>query len=261
MLEHFNFSNKVVIVTGGATGIGAACAEMFAQLGAKLVIASRNMERLSAKAAFIKQQYNTDCLPLECDVRDEAAVQNMVAQTLQHFGRIDVLVNNAGGTHMRPIESIDAARWHRSFAINVDAAFYCTQAVGKFFRQQGGGSIVNISSMAGEKGTLNGAAYSSAKAALQMFTRVCAAEWGPLGIRINCVAPGMILSDIAKEHLTASGIDIEAGIKSFPLQRAGTPEDVAQAVIFLASSAASYITGETICINGGPQLGGNRKES
>jgi len=260
MLECFNFKNKVVIVTGGATGIGAACAETFAKLGANLVIASRNLERLTTKAEEIKTLYNVDCLPVACDVRDEDAVQAMVDKTLQHFGKIDVLINNAGGTHMRPLESIDAARWQRSFAINVDAAFYCTQAVGMVFRQQGGGSIVNISSMAGEKGTLNGAAYSSAKAALQMFTRVGAAEWGPMGIRINCVAPGMILSDLAKEHLTASGIDIEAGIKSFPLQRAGTPEDVAQAVVFLASPAASYITGETLCINGGPQLGGTRKE-
>ncbi len=260
MLEHFNFKNKVVIVTGGATGIGAACAEMFAALGANLVIASRNLERLSAKADHIEQRYATKCLPIVCDVRDEQAVQTMVEKTMQYFGRIDVLINNAGGTHMRPLEAIDAARWQRSFAINVDAAFYCTQAVGKIFRDQGEGSIVNISSMAGEKGTLNGAAYSSAKAALQMFTRVAAAEWGPLGIRINCIAPGMILSEIAKEHLTASGIDIEAGIKSFPLQRAGTPEDIAQAVVFLASPAASYITGETLCINGGPQLGGTRHE-
>jgi NAD(P)-dependent dehydrogenase (short-subunit alcohol dehydrogenase family) len=115
-----------------------------------------------------------------------------------------------------------------------------------------------VSSLAGVHGTKGAAPYSAAKAALQMFTRVAAAEWGPHGIRINCVAPGMILSDITEEHLRSSNIDMAAGIANFPLRRAGKPEDVANAIAFLASDAASYITGETLGVGGGPVLGGPR---
>src|SRR5262249_9184007 len=134
----------------------------------------------------------------------------------------------------------------------------CTREAGRHFMAQGSGVIVNVSSLAGMHGTKGAAAYSAAKAALQMFTRVTAAEWGPLGIRVNCVAPGMILSAQAEAHHAQSNIDFEAGIANFPLRRAGKPEDVANAIVFLASDAASYITGETLAVSGGPVLGGPR---
>jgi NAD(P)-dependent dehydrogenase (short-subunit alcohol dehydrogenase family) len=123
---------------------------------------------------------------------------------------------------------------------------------------QKSGCVVNVSSMAGVHGTKGGVPYSSSKAALQMFTRVTAAEWGPYGIRINCVAPGMILSEEVEEHLRRSNIDIEGANAIFPLRRAGKPEDVANAIVFLASDAASYISGETLAVCGGPVLGGPR---
>lgn len=257
MLTHLNFNGKVAVITGGATGIGAATTELFAQLGAKTVIASRNKDRLIAKASDIRKMFQTDCQAFTCDVRDESSVNELYKNVIQHYGRVDILINNAGGTHLTALEDIDANKWHKSFAINVDAAFYCTQIFGQYFREQGKGSIVNVSSVAGIHGTKQGAHYSSAKAALQMLTKVTAAEWGPYGIRVNCVAPGMILSDIAEQHLKDSGINIEDGIKTFPLQRAGKPDDVANIIVFLASDAASYITGETISVNGGPRLGGS----
>jgi NAD(P)-dependent dehydrogenase (short-subunit alcohol dehydrogenase family) len=255
----YDLSGKVAIVTGGGTGIGAATAMLLARLGADIVIAGRTAGRLEAKAAEIREATARACLAVPTDVRDEEQVVRMVQRAIDGFGRIDILINNAGGTVMAPLKDVTTPMWHKSFALNVDAAYYCTREAGRHFLGRGAGVIVNVSSMAGVHGTRGGAPYSAAKAALQMFTRVAAAEWGPHGIRVNCVAPGMILSDLATEHLKKSGIDIEAGSSNFPLRRAGSPEEVASAIVFLASDASSYITGETLCVGGGPQLGGPKQ--
>jgi len=254
-----DFSGRAAVVTGGGSGIGAATALLLANLGANVAIASRSAERLEKMAARISAESSRECIAVPTDVRDENAVSAMIDKVVSHFGRIDVLVNNAGGTRLAPLEDITTKMWDRSFSLNVDAAYYCTREAGKYFREQRSGSIVNVSSMAGINGTRSGSHYSSSKAALQMFTRVAAAEWGPYGIRVNCVAPGMILSENATEHLKNSNIDIEEGIKAFPLQRAGNPEDVARAIVFLASDAAEYITGETLAVSGGPILGGQKE--
>src|SRR5262249_54511073 len=171
---------------------------------------------------------------------------------------IDILINNAGGAVLSPLKDVTTKMWERSFALNVNAAYYCTREAGRHFLAQGSGVIVNVSSLAGVHGTRSCAPYSPAKPALQMFTRVTAAEWGPHGIRVNCVAPGMILTEIAEAHMRKSNIDMDAGTANFPLRRAGKPEEVANAIVFLASDAASYITGETLAVGGGPVLGGPR---
>ncbi len=252
----YDFSGKVAIVTGGGSGIGAATALLLARLGADLVIAGRTLERLQATADEITAATGRRCLAVPTDVRDEEQVGHLIDTAIEAFGHIDILINNAGGTQMTPLQEITTKQWDRSFALNVDAAYFCTREAGRHFIAQGSGAIVNVSSMAGVNGTRSGAHYSAAKAALQMFTRVAAAEWGPHGIRVNCVAPGMILSEIATEHLKNSNIDIAAGTAEFPLRRAGTPEEVASAIVFFASDASAYITGETLCVYGGPMLGG-----
>ena len=258
--ELFNFTDRVAIVTGGGTGIGAATALMLARLGADVVIASRKAEVLQAKAAEIAAATGRRCIAIPTDVRAEEQVTRLVEQTVAHFGRIDILINNAGGTILAPLKDVASTSWMKSFDLNIHSAYYCTREVGKHFMSQGSGVIVNVSSMAGVHGTKGGAPYSASKAALQMFTRVAAAEWGPYGIRINCVAPGMILSEVATEHLKASKIDIEAATKIFPLQRAGRPEDVANAIVWFASDAAGYVSGETLAVCGGPVLGGPSNE-
>lgn len=255
-----DFSGRVAIVTGGGTGIGAATALLLAKLGADVAIASRNADRLQAKAEEIMAATGRQCLAVPTDVRDETQVAAMVAKTIEHFGRIDILVNNAGGTVLRQFEDVTTGHWQKSFALNVDSAFYCTREAGRHFRAQGSGAIVNVSSMAGVHGTRGGVPYSASKAALQMMTRVAAAEWGPFGIRINCVAPGMIVNEGVLEHLLASGLDIDGASKAFPLQRAGKPEDVANAIVYFASDAASYVTGETLAVCGGPVLGGPKDD-
>ncbi len=257
-LPGFDFTGRVAIVTGGGTGIGAATATLLARLGAHLAIAARKADRLETAASRISQLSGSRCLAVPTDVRDEEQVANLIQRVVEHYGRLDILINNAGGAVLSPLKEVTTKMWERSFALNVHGAYYCTREAGRHFMTQRSGVIVNVSSLAGVHGTKGAAPYSAAKAALQMFTRVAAAEWGPHGIRINCVAPGMILSEITEEHLRSSNIDMAAGIANFPLRRAGRPEDVANAIAFLASDAASYITGETLVVGGGPVMGGPR---
>lgn len=247
-----DFSGEVVLVTGGGTGIGARTAEAFAKAGAHVVIAARNAERLGERAAMIGH----GTLPLPADVTDEAQCQALVAQTLERFGRIDVLVNNAGGARHAPISRFRTDKWLAEFDLNLHSAFYCARAASVPMMAAAKGAIVNISSLAGLHGTMGVAPYAAAKAGLQMFTRVAAAEWGPKGVRVNAVACGMIATELAQANWAKTGFDVTSATAAFPLRRAGTPDDVAQAVLFLASDAASYITGETLAVAGGPQLKG-----
>jgi len=256
LTDQLDFSGKVAIVTGGGTGIGYATALQLARLGASVVIASRTADELEAAAARITAQSGSQCLAVPTDVKDEDAVIRMVQHTADTFGRIDVLVNNAGGTRMGPLESIPTRGWDAIFDLNMKSAYLCTREAGKHMMAQKSGAIVNISSGAGVNGVKGGAHYSAAKSALQMFTRVTAAEWGRHGIRCNCVAAGAIASERVTEAWKVAGLDEDEMGKSIPLGRLGTPDDMANTIVFFASDAAGYITGETISVNGGPALGG-----
>lgn len=251
-----DLTNRVAIVTGGGTGIGKATAMLLAGLGADVVVASRSAEPLEATAQEVADATSRRCIALPTDVRDEEQVAALVQGAVDRLGRIDILVNNAGGTRMLPLSEISTKMWERSFDLNVTSAYFCTREAGRHFIAQGSGAIVNISSMAGIHGVKGGAHYASSKAALQMFTRVTAAEWGQYGIRCNCVAPGMIATELAQAAWKAANIDMTKGVPSIPLRRAGAPEEVASLIAFLVSDAASYISGETIAVAGGPNLGG-----
>jgi citronellol/citronellal dehydrogenase len=254
--DGLDFTGKVAIVTGGATGIGYASALQMARLGASLVIASRTVAELEAAAGRIARESGSKCLPVPTDVKNEDACIALVQRTFDEFGRIDVLVNNAGGTRMGPLEHIPSRGWHSIFELNTHSAYYCTREAGKHMIEQRSGSIVNISSGAGMNGVKGGAHYSAAKAALQMFTRVTAAEWGRFGIRANCVAAGAIASERVLEAWKVAGLDPDEMGAAIPLGRTGTPDEIANMIVFFASDAASYITGQTIGVDGGPALGG-----
>jgi NAD(P)-dependent dehydrogenase (short-subunit alcohol dehydrogenase family) len=256
MTNLIDLTGRVAVVTGGGTGIGAASALLFAQHGADVAICGRRLEPLQATAAKIEEETGRRCLPIPTDVREEDQARNLIDTTVAQLGRIDILVNNAGGSSLARIEDLTSRMWERSFGLNVDAPYFCTREAGRYFLAQKSGSIVNISSLAGINGLKSGAHYAAAKAALQMFTRVAAAEWGPHGVRVNCVAPGLIASELALIGWERAKIDIAATTAHLPLKRPGRPEEVANAIVFLASDAASYITGEILAVGGGPNMSG-----
>lgn len=258
--ENLDFTGRVAIVTGGGTGIGYATAMQLARLGADVVIAARSVDELEAAAQRIAQASGKRCIAIPTDVKQEEACIAMVERTMAEFGRIDILVNNAGGTRMGPLESIPTRGWDAIFDLNVRSAYFCTREAGRHMIAQRSGAIVNISSGAGVNGVKGGAHYSAAKAALQMFTRVAAAEWGRHGIRVNCVAAGAIASERVVEAWRVAGLDEAEMGKATPLGRLGTPDDMANMIVFLASDAASYISGETISVCGGPSIGGIQLE-
>lgn len=254
-LELLDFTGRVAIVSGGGTGIGLATARQFARLGATVVIASRTADELERSAARVSEESGGRCLAVPTDVKDEEQVIRLIQRTVDELGRIDILINNAGGSRMGPLSKLTTRAWDSSFDLNVRSAYLCTQEAGRHMIAQGSGAIVNISSNAGIHGVKGGAHYSSSKAALQMFTTVTAAEWGRYGIRANCVAAGMIASERAAAAWEAAKLDT-TNLTGIPLRRPGQPEEVANAIVFLASDAASYITGQTLAVNGGPPISG-----
>jgi citronellol/citronellal dehydrogenase len=251
-----DLSGKVAIVTGGGTGIGAATARLFAQYGADVVIASRTASELERVAAAVSEATQRRCLAAPTDVKDEGQVARMVERTIEVFGRVDILVNNAGGARLGPLSSLPTKGWDASFDLNVRSAYFCTREAGRHMREQRSGSIINVSSDAGVHGVTGGAHYAAAKAALQMFTTVTAAEWGPHGVRANCVAVGLVASERAVEAWRVAGIDPQAVSARTPLRRPGQPVEVAQAILFFASAASSFVTGQTLSVDGGPPVGG-----
>jgi 3-oxoacyl-[acyl-carrier protein] reductase len=256
MPDGYDLTGRVAIVTGGGTGIGAATARLLAGQGADVAIAARTVEDLERTATAVESATGRRCLPIPTDVKDEEQVGRLVQRTIDGLGRIDILINNAGGTRMGPLAGLTTKAWDASFGLNVRSAYFCTREVGRHLVAQRSGAIVNVSSDAGLTGVKGGAHYSSAKAALQMFTTVTAAEWGRYGIRANCVAVGLVASERAVEAWRVAKLDTAAATAGTPLGRPGTPDEVANAILFFVSDAASYITGQTLSVDGGPHLGG-----
>ena len=257
-MDLLDLHGRVAVVTGGGTGIGAATARLLASHGADVAIAARTLHDLERTAESIEADSGRRCLIVPTDVKDERQVVAMIERSVDELGRLDILVNNAGGTRLGPLRSLPTKAWDASFDLNVRSTYIATREAGTHFLEQRSGAIVNISSDAGVYGVQGGAHYSAAKAALQMFTEVTAAEWGPHGVRANCVAVGGIASERAKAAWEVAGIDPAAIGEGAMLRRVGRPEEVAAAILFLVSDAASYITAQTISVDGGHPMGGIR---
>ncbi|MBI4830908.1 MAG: glucose 1-dehydrogenase [Candidatus Lindowbacteria bacterium] len=250
--SHFSLQDRVAIVTGGGTGIGRAISEALAQSGAHVVICSRKMEHLGETAKKI-QAMGRQSIALPCDVRKEEDVKNVVEQTIKKLGKLDILVNNAGASFVCPIEDVSLNGWNAIFGINATGTFLFSKAACQEMKKQNKGVIINIASIAGRDGSPMMAPYGAAKAAVINFTRALAVEFSQYNIRVNCIAPGLIITEAVQQQM---GITPESTADRFvkvPLKRWGNPEEIAWPVVFLASDASSYMTGETISVDGGPR--------
>jgi NAD(P)-dependent dehydrogenase (short-subunit alcohol dehydrogenase family) len=251
MTQH-DRTSRVALVTGGAHGIGRGIAQAFARSGAKVAIADREDREAVSTAQEIAADTGAEVLPVTVDVRDAASVEAAVQRTEAMLGPIDVLVNNAGIYPNTPVVDMDEAEWDAVFDTNVKGMFLVSRTVARRMIARGdGGRIVNISSGAAESGRVGAAHYCSSKAAVNMFTRVLALELAPHNIAVNAVGPGLI--EVPDWSLSSEYIN--ALIASTPMGRIGQPEDVARAVLYLASPDATYITGTTLYVDGGSLAG------
>ena len=241
---------KVAVITGGNAGIGEAIAKRFAEEGAAVVITGRRQQELDRVSSVIRSNKGK-VLGVAGSVTDEVHVQEVVRRTLDSFGRIDVLVNNAGiGDFGKRLHETDNATWAKILDINVTGVFRMMRSVIPHMQQQGRGSIINISSVASLVGLTGLAAYTASKGALDALTRAVAVEYAKEGIRCNVVNPGLIDTPMAAP-LMANPDMLQPILSQYAIRRAGTPDEVASMVLYLASDEAAWVTGATFPIDGG----------
>lgn len=242
--------NRTAIVTGSSRGIGKQVAETLAADGANVVVCSRSVEDSEEVAEGIEADGGS-ALAVEVDVSQKESVERLVERTVEEFGRIDVLVNNAGINIRGPAEEITPEDWQQVLDVNLTGPFYCAQAVGKRMIEQGdGGDIVNISSMMGEMGQQDRTPYNTSKGGVNNLTRCLAVEWAEHDIYVNALAPGYIMTDMAAEAQEEADFTEQDVRDRTPLDRFGTPEEIANCVSFLASHD-HYMTGEVLHADGG----------
>lgn len=241
----FGLNQRVCIVTGGAQGIGQACSQRLAREEAHLVIADIDDARGHAMAAELQ------CLYLHCDVGDKAQVDALVAQTIAKYGRIDVLVNNAGIFKAADFLDVAEADFDAVLRVNLKGSFLVGQAVAREMVKTSGGSIINMSSVNGVLAIPNIASYNISKGGVNQLTRAMALALADHGIRVNAVAPGTIATELAAKAVLTSAEAKAKIISRTPMKRLGEPHEIADVVAFLASDAASYMTGEIVVVDGG----------
>lgn len=249
VLSSFSLTGRVAIVTGAGRGIGKAIALGFADAGADLVVAARTAGDIEATAGEIAGK-GRQALAVPTDVRQSDQVDNLVGKAVAQFGRIDILVNNAGGYFVASTTELSEGGWDAIIRENLKSVFLCSKAAAKAMMEQKKGSIINIASVVGFRAYSSNAAYAAAKAGIVSFTKTLAADLAPHNIRVNAIAPGFIATPGSLQLL-----EVDEGLKAMvdriPLGRLGQPEEVAQGVIYLASDASSYVTGQTVLIDGG----------
>jgi meso-butanediol dehydrogenase / (S,S)-butanediol dehydrogenase / diacetyl reductase len=244
-----DLSGKVALVTGGSDGIGRATARLLLERGASVAICGRRQEMLDAATAELAPLGTFEAHRV--DVSDETAFNGLIEDLARRHGRLDMLVNNAMSVHYAPLTKLTMEHWRKDFAVNADAVFVGTRAAMRIMLKQGSGAIVNIASTNGLKAAPYMSSYSASKAALIQFTAVAAMEGAAQGVRVNTVVPGMIMTAATEDYLEKAG---EQGVKTMqaiPMQRGAKPLEVAQAIAFLLSDEASYITGVALPVDGG----------
>lgn len=250
----FDFKNKNVLVTGGSRGIGAATVKMFMQSGANVAFNYNKNYRLSDNLAIECAKYEGKIYFNECDVSDYSEVEGFVQKVIKQIGDIDILVNNAGIWEYGAVDELTVDSWRKTMQINLDSAFYFTHLIVKHMKEKGTkGSIINLSSTAGQRGEAFHSHYAATKGALISFTKSLATELGPDGIRVNSVAPGWVNTDMSAKTIEKEGEKIKDQISVGFIPEA---EDLAGPIVFLASDMARAITGEILNVNGGNVLCG-----
>src|SRR5271163_1808256 len=253
MKMNISFENQVALVTGAASGLGLATATAFAESGAAVVLADWNEKEVQTAARSLAD-HGHKTLAIRCDVSDDTEVETMVKQTVARFGRLDAAYNNAGVQNVLA-ETADSPRddYDRIMGINLRGVWSCMKFELQQMRKQGSGAIVNCSSLGGLLGGARRGTYHAAKHGVIGFTKSAALEYATRGIRVNAVCPGMIQTPMSDQMIAAGqGEELEQMMKTYvPMARLGRPEEIADAVLWLCSSAASYVTGQSISVDGG----------
>ena len=249
MNDLLNLTGKTAIVTGASSGIGRATAIVLARAGADVVLAARRIEKLKEVSAEIEKN-GRKALSIQIDVTKKEDIQKMVAETVKKFGKVDILVNNAGVLDYKNFLEIDDESYNKVLDVNLRGYFWTAQEAAKEMVKKKKGKIINIASIAGFGAFPQITIYNISKAAIIMLTKSMALELGPMGININAIAPGVIETKMT-EGMLKDPKTVQGFLSKIPTGRTGKPEDIATAVIFLASDLANYITGETIVVDGG----------
>jgi 3-oxoacyl-[acyl-carrier protein] reductase len=247
-----DLTGKSALVTGGARGIGRACCLMLARAGASVAVNYR-VETPSAEMLVDEiEAIGGEAFALAADVSKRPDAEMLVDETVARFGSIDILVNNAGIWKGSPIEEMSDAEWDEMIAVNLTGTFNCTRAAVPPMKEARSGRIINISSTAGQRGEAFCSHYAATKGAVISFTKSLASELAPHGILVNCVAPGWVVTDMTRDDLL--GARRESILQTIPLARAGTADEIAGAVLYLASELSTFVTGEVLNVNGGAVL-------
>jgi len=252
-IPNCSVEGKVTIVTGSSYGIGNGLARGFAEAGAKVVLAARNASLLENTVREIETK-GGKALAVPTDVTDSARVSQLVEKTLESFGRIDVLINTAGGSGQNRnifLINMEEEVWDAVINLSLKSAYLCCRAVGKVMVEQRSGCVINFSSGAATGIVPGMTHYCSAKIAINQFTKVLAAEWGSYNVRVNAISPGLTDTPSEREHMPPEQFQRYA--KMIPMGRVGQPEDIVGTALYLASEASAYVTGAIIPVSGGPQ--------
>jgi NAD(P)-dependent dehydrogenase (short-subunit alcohol dehydrogenase family) len=250
--SQFRLDGKVAVVTGGSRGLGREIVLAYARVGADVVIASRKLEACKALATEVEKETGQKALAVGCHVADWEACDALAARALDHFGHVDVLVNNAGMSPVyEDVLDISEALWDKVIGVNLKGAFRLTAVLGSAMRDAGGGSIIGVSSVAASQASPGEIPYGAAKAGLHNLTKSFARTFAPT-VRVNCIMPGAFMTDISKAWPKPM---IEAMNRALPLGRGGEPEEIVGAALFLASDASRYATGSIVKIDGGAAYG------
>ena len=238
---------RVVVITGGASGIGWAAAEAFLHGGWSVIIADRELERVQERL----QNRAADIEAVMIDVTSQESVERVFSQLSERRGRLDALVNSAGIQQWTSLAQLDWQAWHAVQDVNLNGTLRCLQAAGARMIAQGHGAIVNLSSVAGVRGVPNRTPYAASKAGGEAVTRSAAVEWATAGIRVNAVAPGYVESELVQEYVKTGRLALEPILARIPMRRMAKPHEVADLICYLCSEESSYITGQVIAVDGG----------